>query len=148
MTHCSLRYAPFHFPAKGSVITYFPSGVRLHGELLGWTLLVGWCGGGGGGGLGGGGDLQPTESGGGGPPVVSCTRNSLASQQHNRMGFSYELKVRQLQKQKALSVSLSRLVLSLCIKQTAHKMIGLTFGPNLQPGEAFLKSDFLNVSVS
>lgn len=59
-----------------------------------------------------------------------------------------QLKARELQKQKALSVSLSRLDLSLCVKQTAHKMIGLTFGPKLQPGEAFLKSDFLNVSVS
>lgn len=41
MTRCSLHYALFHFPNKGSVITYFPSGVHLRGELLGWVLLAG-----------------------------------------------------------------------------------------------------------
>lgn len=145
MTHCSLRYAPFHFPAKGSVITYFPSGVRLHGVLLGWTLLVGWRGGG-----GRGGTCSPQDQVEAAPTSSAVLETLWPRSSTTRWDsvMRQQLKARKLQKQKALSVSLSRLDLSHCIKQTAHKMIGLTFGPNLQPGEAFLKSDFLNVSVS
>lgn len=37
LTHRSLRGRPWLQPppTEGSIITYFPTGVRLHGELLG-----------------------------------------------------------------------------------------------------------------
>lgn len=94
----------------------------------------------------GGGTCSPRDQVEAAPPPPSSAVPETLWPRSGTTGWDsvmrQQLKARELQKQKASSVSLSRLNLSLCIKQTAHKMIGLTFGLNLQPGEAFIKSDF------